>query len=332
MRTGILKILKQHAPAPVSGEMLGKTLGISRTAVWKHIQALKKEGYQITAFTKKGYALLEVPDKMLPAEIEEKLHTKFVGRHIHYYESVASSNDTLKQLALEGAEDGTVVVAEEQTGGHGRLHRGWFSPKYQGIWFSVLFKPPFLPQEASKITLLSAVTVVRAIRECCHVDAKIKWPNDILLEGKKLVGILTEMNAEFGHINYLISGIGINVNVPKEIVPEELRSFAISIAQVAGHNIDRVALFAKVLDYMESYYEIACREGFDPVIQEWRKYSTTLGKDVKVIAPDKTYTGKAMDIDTSGCLVVQRDDTGELETVLAGDVSIRPVHGKGKYE
>lgn len=332
MRTGLLSILKKNAPDPVSGEELAKTLGISRTAVWKQIQTLKKEGYTIEAITKKGYVLHGVPDKMLPAEIEEHLHTRFIGRHIHYYESVTSSNDVMKKLAMDGAEDGTVVVAEEQTGGHGRLQRGWFSPKYQGIWFSVLLKPPFLPQEGPKITLLSAVAVVRAIREICKVDAKIKWPNDVLLNGKKLVGILTEMNAEFGHINYLIPGIGINVNVPKDMVPEELRSFAISIADAAGHKINRVELFGKVLDYMEQYYDIACAKGFDPIIAEWRKYSTTLGQDVNVVAPDKTYSGKAVDIDSNGCLVVKRDDNGKLETVIAGDVSIRPAHGKGKYE
>ena len=180
------------------------------------------------------------------------------------------------------------------------------------------------------MTLLSAVAVVRAIREVCQVEARIKWPNDVLLNGKKLVGILTEMSAEFGHINYLVVGIGINVCVPHDMVPEELRPAAISIADAAEGKVDRVALLAKVLDYLEYYYDIACREGFGPILDQWRDYSITLGKQVKVIAPDKTYVGTALDIDETGALQVKKED-GTVETVLAGDVSIRPAQGKGKY-
>lgn len=330
MRNKILKLLREKAPEPVSGEELAKKLGISRTAIWKHIQVLKEEGYGIEAFTKKGYVLTSVPDKLLPSEIGEKLHTRFLGRHICYEESVVSSNEVLKKLAEQGAADGTVCVAEEQTGGKGRLRRGWFSPKGKGLWFSVLLKPTFLPQEAPKMTLLAAVAVVRAIREVCGVEAQIKWPNDVLLDGKKLVGILTEMSAEFGHINYLVCGTGINVCVPKEMVPEDLRASAVSIADVTGGKVDRVALLAKVLDYMELYYDEACKNGFGAIFDQWRKYSITLGKQVKVIAPDKTYVGTAMDIDDTGALQVRKED-GTVETVLAGDVSIRPAQGKGKY-
>lgn len=330
MRNEILKILRDKAPEPVSGEELAKQLGITRTAIWKHIQTLKKEGYGIEAYTKKGYALTSVPDKLLPSEIMAHLHTRFVGRAICYEESVTSSNEVLKKLADKNAANGTVCVAEEQTGGKGRLARGWFSPKGKGLWFSLLLKPSFLPQEAPKMTLLSAVAVVRAIREVCQVEARIKWPNDVLLNGKKLVGILTEMSAEFGHINYLVVGIGINVCVPHDMVPEELRPAAISIADAAEGKVDRVALLAKVLDYLEYYYDIACREGFGPILDQWRDYSITLGKQVKVIAPDKTYVGTALDIDETGALQVKKED-GTVETVLAGDVSIRPAQGKGKY-
>lgn len=330
MRTEILKILREKAPEPVSGEELAHTLGITRTAIWKHIQTLKKEGYGIEAYTKRGYVLTSIPDKMLPSEIAAQLHTRFLGHAICYQESVTSSNEVLKKLADKEAADGTLCVAEEQTGGKGRLSRGWFSPKGKGLWFSLLLKPTFLPQEAPKMTLLSAVAVVQAIREVCHVEAQIKWPNDVLLEGRKLVGILTEMSAEFGHINYLVVGIGINVCVPREMVPEDLRQAAISIADVTGQKVDRVALLAKVLEYMEQYYEIACREGFGPIFDQWRKFSITLGKQVKVIAPDKTYIGTALDIDDMGALQVKKED-GTVETVLAGDVSIRPAKGKGKY-
>ena len=201
MRNEILKILRDKAPEPVSGEELAKQLGITRTAIWKHIQTLKKEGYGIEAYTKKGYALTSVPDKLLPSEIMAHLHTRFVGRAICYEEK--------RHQFQRGAE---------KTGGQKRCRRhglrgrgtdrrqgpagpGWFSPKGKACGFSLLLKPSFLPQEAPKMTLLSAVAVVRAIREVCQVEARIKWPNDVLLNGKKLVGILTEMSAEFGHIN-----------------------------------------------------------------------------------------------------------------------------------
>lgn len=331
MRTEILRILREKAPNPVSGQDLADSLGITRTAVWKHIQSLKKLGYQIEAFTKKGYVLTGAPDKLLPEEIGAVLHTKMIGRHICYQESVQSTNEILKKMAIAGAEDGTLCTAEEQTGGKGRLSRGWFSPYGKGLWFSLLLKPSFLPQEAPKMTLLSAVAVVRAIREVCDVKAEIKWPNDVLLEGKKLVGILTEMSAEFGHINYLVVGIGINVCVPREMVPENLRDSAISITDVSKKNFTRVELLGKVLDYMEEYYDIALKEGFGPILTQWRQYSATLGRMVKVISPDKTYTGKAVDIDKNGALLVKKHD-GTVETVLAGDVSIRPAKGKGKYQ
>ena len=331
MRTKILQLLRERPSQPVSGQELADKLGITRTAVWKHIQNLKKMGYVIEAHTKKGYIFVSAPDKLLPEEIGQHLHTRFVGRHICYQDTVTSTNEVLKKLAYTGAEDGTLCVAEEQTGGKGRLSRGWFSPYGKGLWFSVLLKPSFLPQEAPKMTLLAAVAVVRAIRECCGVEAMIKWPNDVLLDGRKMVGILTEMSAEFGHINYLVVGIGINVCVPREMVPENLRDSAVSIADVAGHPIDRAALLGRVLDCMEEYYGTALREGFAPIFDKWREYSTTVGRMVKVISPDKTYIGTAVDIDPEGALLVRRED-GSIERVLAGDVSIRPAHGTGKYQ
>lgn len=331
MRSEILNLLREKAPQPVSGQDLANHFGITRTAVWKHIQSLKKMGYGIEAYTKKGYVLVSVPNKLLPEEISRHLHTRFIGRNMAYEDVIPSTNDLLKKMALQGAPDGTVCVAEEQSVGKGRLARGWFSPYGKGLWFSLLLKPTFLPQEAPKMTLLAAVAVVRAVRELCGVKAEIKWPNDILLEGRKLVGILTEMSAEFGHINYLVVGIGINVCVPQSMVPEALRESAVSIDDVAEKTTDRVALLAKVLDHLETCYETVLKEGFGPILDEWRRYSVTLGRMVKVIAPDTTYTGKAEDIDEEGALLVRREN-GHVERVLAGDVSIRPAQGKGKYQ
>ena len=332
MRTKILSILRENSPEPISGEELSTQFKISRTAIWKHIQILKKEGYAINALPKKGYVLVSVPDKMLPAEISAKLTTKWLGRQIHYEESVTSTNNVAKNLANAGCDNGVVCVAEEQSGGKGRLARGWFSPAGEGLWFSVILKPPFMPDEASKCTLLAAVAVVRSINEYAGVKAVIKWPNDILLEGKKLVGILTEMSAEFGHINYIIIGIGINVCVPKAKVPEELRESAISLADVSKEKVNRVELLASVLKNLEELYESVLADGFAPILELWRQYSTTIGKEVKVVAPDMTYTGKAIDIDEAGLLIVDRGN-GVIEKVVAGDVSIRPLQAqRSKYE
>ena len=305
MRGRILEILRAGGQEPVSGEELSRQLDVSRTAVWKHIQALKAEGYDIESVPKKGYVLKSAPDRLKPAEIITHLKTKWLGHSIHYCESVDSTNNVAKRLAEEGCDNGLVVVSEEQRGGKGRLSRGWFSPFACGDWFSVVLKPPFLPQEASKCTL-------------------------ILLNGRKLVGILTEMSAEFGKINYIVIGTGINVNVPKNIVPDDIKDCAISVADAAQEPVSRVQILADVLFYMEELYEAVLKDGFAPVLEEWRKYSCTLGQQVKVIAPGETYSGLAVDIDADGLLIVKKDD-GTVEKVIAGDVSIRPAAGTGKY-
>lgn len=331
MRKRILEILRSKMPAPVSGEVLSQELSVSRTAIWKHIQALKNEGYTIESVPKKGYILKEVPDRLKPAEVVANLHTKWLGHQLHYCELTTSTNELAKRLANDGCEDGLVVIAEEQNSGKGRLARGWVSPFARGVWFSVVLKPPFMPQEASKCTLLAAVAVVKAVNKYQGVNASIKWPNDILLNGKKLVGILTEMSAEFGKINYIVIGTGVNVNIPPELLPEELRATVISLEDVAGEPISRVELLTDILANMETLYEKVLQSGFKPVLEEWKLYSSTLGQQVKVIAPDQTYYGKAVDIDEDGLLLVQRED-GRTERVIAGDVSIRPAQARqGEY-
>ena len=329
MRARILGLLRENMPEPVSGEDISIQLGVSRTAVWKHIQSLKNAGYDIESVPKKGYILHKVPDLLRPEEIVAHLSTKWVGHHIHYLKEASSTNDVGKSLADKDCADGTLIVAEEQTRGKGRLSRGWFSPAGCGVWCSVVLRPPFLPSEASKCTLLAAVAIIKAINKYRGVNAKIKWPNDVLLEGKKMVGILTEMSAEFGRINYIVIGTGINTNVPKSIIPEELKELAISVADVAEEPICRVQLLADYLRNIEDLYETVLKEGFGPVLDEWRTYSDTLGQAVKVIAPDKTYFGIAVDIDEEGLLIVRKED-GTLEKVIAGDVSIRPATALGK--
>lgn len=320
-----MELLRKNIGQPVSGEEMSQKLSISRTAIWKHIQNLKHSGYDIRAVYKKGYTLYSSPDLLLPNEILTKLTTKSLGRNIIYQTSVDSTNNIAKKAAFDGCEHGTIVVAEEQVGGKGRLARGWFSPLGRGIWFSLVLRPPFLPQEAPKFTLLMAVALAQAFEKYPEVKIAIKWPNDILLNERKLVGILTEMNAEMEAINYIVIGTGINVNVPKDIAPQDIQDKLVSLADVCSNAIDRVKLLTVILKELEELYEKVLQEGFSFVLDRWREYSVTLGGKVKVIAPGETFVGLAKDIDESGALVVEKDD-GTSQKVLAGDVSIRAAH------
>ena len=236
--------------------------------------------------------------------------------------TIASTSNEAKRWAADGAPEGAIVICEEQTGGRGRLSRSWFSPAMQGIWFSLVLRPSFAPQEAPKCTLLAAVAICRAIREVTGVKCGIKWPNDILCSGRKLVGILTEMSAEMDAINYVVIGIGINVNVERQAFPVELRENATSLAEEAGSSISRLSLLLKVLQEMEAWYDISQEKGFAAVLAEWRNLSVTLGNRVFVVAPDKSFEGIAEDIDSDGALRVRIGS--RVERVLAGDVSIRP--------
>ena len=322
MRNEILDYFRKADGNFVSGQQISKDLHVSRTAIWKHINVLKERGYIFESSTRKGYRLIYAPNLLTPLEIDSALHTETFGRHVVYLESTQSTNEEAKKIAREGAEEGTIVVAEEQITGHGRLARGFYSPFAKGIWFSLILRPKFFPMEASKCTLLAAVGVCRGIRRMGLADAGIKWPNDILVHGKKLVGILTLMSASMEKIDYIIMGIGVNTGIKKNEFPEDFREGATSFLN-EGINVSRKDLLAAILGELEKEYSIAQDEGFDKVLDDWRALSVTLGQEVRVIFGDDSYTGKAVDIDRDGCLLV---NTGsEVKRVIAGDVSIRPV-------
>ena len=322
MRSEILDYFRKANGQFVSGEQISRDLHVSRTAIWKHINILKNRGYIFESSTRKGYRLIYAPNLLTPLEIESALHTETFGRHVVYLECTNSTNDEAKRIAREGAEEGTIVIAEQQTGGHGRLTRGFYCPFGKGIWFTIILRPKFLPMEAAKCTLMAAVAVCRGIRRLGLADAGIKWPNDILYHGKKLVGILTEMSASMEKIDYITIGIGINTGLKKTEFPEVFRSGATSFL-AEGIDVSRKELLAAILSEMEKEYSIAQTEGFAQVLEDWKALSVTIGEDVRVIMGEENYTGKAVDIDKDGCLLV---DTGEkIERVIAGDVSIRPV-------
>lgn len=322
MRSEIRQMLKGKAGEYVSGEEISRLLNVSRTAVWKHIQALKEEGYDIEGHSRLGYRLRTAPDLMLPEELCPRLSTARMGRCVSYLTSTDSTNNEAKKLAAAGCPEGQIVVAEEQVSGRGRLARGWFSPFGKGVWFSIVLRPPFSPQEAPKCTLLAAVAVSRAIRQAAGVNCGIKWPNDILVDGRKLVGILTEMSAEMDAINYIVIGIGINVNVEQADFPPELEGIAGSLKVAAGRSFSRIELLAAVLGELERLYDRTVKDGFTALLAEWRRESVTLGQAVDVVGSGQRFSGVAEDIDGDGALLV-RTATG-VERVLAGDVSIRP--------
>lgn len=326
MRTNVLALLRRAGDGYISGEEISRQLDVSRTAIWKHIQALKDGGYEIESHPRLGYCLRRSPDVLTPEEVGPLLKTKLLGREIVYFPAIDSTNNEAKKLAAAGCAEGTILLTEEQQGGRGRLSRGWFSPFGKGIWLSVVLRPRFLPQEAPKCTLMTAVAVVKAIRKVTGVPCGIKWPNDILYQGKKLVGILTEMNAEMDAINHVVIGIGINANISPEDLPPDLAAIATSLQIEAGQPVSRRELLTEVLYELEQAYALVNAQGFDPILEQWRQLSVTIGQKVDVIGMNHRFSGVAADIDQDGALLV--DTPAGQERVIAGDVSIRPARGR----
>jgi BirA family biotin operon repressor/biotin-[acetyl-CoA-carboxylase] ligase len=317
----ILNVLRHNKDSYISGEELCKHAGISRAAIWKHIEDLRETGYDIEAVPHLGYKLVAAPDTLIPSEIKWKLKTKIFGKEIISYKKVDSTNDIAYRLAEKGVKEGTIILAEEQSKGKGRHGRNWVSPSKGGIYMSCILRPKIAPNEIPRITLLAAVAVAKAVRDVTSLDAAIKWPNDITIDGKKACGILTEMKAEQDRVDFIILGIGINVNTPLKQLPKGGASLKDELHRhgAKGANISRVELTRNVLEKMEEYYSLLQRKGFGPIIEAWKNLSAMLGSRVKVVLPFRTFEGLAHDIDPDGALVV-RLDSGVLERVSSGDV------------
>lgn len=299
----------------VSGEELSRLLGVSRSAIWKHIEKLRGEGYDIVAHPHLGYRLLHIPDKLLPAEIAWRLNTKFIGKKIYSYERIDSTMNIAYRLAEDNSPEGVVVFSEEQSLGRGRMGRKWLSPKGKGVYLSLILRPQISPLEASGITLLIAVGVVRAIRKVSGLASKISWPNDILINNRKVCGILTELSAELDSIKFIILGLGINVNTPKTLLPKE----ATSIKEELGSEVSRVELAKEILRQIEKYYSLFKQNKFSSIVKEWKDLSLILGSRIKIFSQGRKIEGQAQDIDSHGALVV-RLDNGFLEHLWTGDV------------
>lgn len=327
LKREILKLLKENNDNFISGQFISSKLGITRTAVWKHINQLKEEGYKVESVSSKGYKLVSSPDLLTFEEISPYLTTSFIGRNIVHFDSLPSTNSKAKELAELDECDGTVVISEEQTSGRGRLGRNWVSPKYKGIWMSIILKPDINPIEAVKLTQIAAAAAICAAEEL-HVNTLIKWPNDIVINHKKVCGILTEMSAELTQINYVVVGIGINVNIDEEDFPEDVKNTATSFKIETKKYINRQELTARLLNNFESLYaEFIKNNNFKASIDICREKSALMGKDILVINRGRSIEAKALDIDEEGRLLVEYAD-GKHEYVISGEVSIR---GKGSY-
>lgn len=317
----VLKRLQRADGQPLSGQQLADTLAISRTAIWKHMNQLKEEGYVIETIRKKGYILKEVPDIIDVAKIKAALETTSFGQVIHYEEQLASTQPVAHQLAQQGAQEGTIVICEQQTAGKGRMLRPWVSEKGKGIWMSVILRPDVPTYKAPQFTLVAAVAVAKAIEDVVDVRPEIKWPNDLLINGYKCTGILTEMQAEPDRVNALIMGIGINVNHAAEDFPEELRPIATSLKMITNKEIDRATLIARILFYLEQYSAAYVADGFTHIKKEWENYSCTLGNRIRVTTLREQFVGQAIEISEEGILSVRLDD-GEVKRVYSADITL----------
>jgi len=315
----LLMLLLKSTGSYLSGEDISQNFGITRSAVWKQVNVLREMGYTIKSSPRLGYCLEKSPDLLLPEEIWSKTKLEILGSKIYYSSVMESTNNEAKRLAQKGVPNGTLVIAERQHGGRGRMGRSWNSPM-GGIWLSAILRPDLSPTDAPKLTILAAVAVAEAIIQSTGICANIKWPNDILVDGKKVCGILTEMSAEMDLINYVIIGIGINVN--NDNFPDELKDKSASLKQIKGEEVNRVNVLASLLERLEGYYIKAEKEGFEEIFERWRALCVNLGKQVKIVGKNESFEGTAIDIDSSGALLV-KTPSEKIVKVLSGDVSLR---------
>ena len=326
MREKILSFLF-NSKEYISGEIISSELGISRTAVWKHIKKLRDEGFVIDSVTNKGYKLVEAPELLIEEEILMYLKTGELGRKMLHFDSINSTNSEAKKLAEEGMKSGTVIISEEQVAGKGRLGREWMSPKYKGLWMSVILRPDIDPAKTSLITQIAGAAVILALKKF-GIDAGIKWPNDIILDKKKAAGILTEMSSEIRSINYVILGIGINVNQEPDDFPGNISDTATSLKIYSGKNISRAELCAEILNNLEFLYnDFTENNTAVKSIDICRNHSVLLNKEVVIHRMGKEYTGIAVALNSNGELVIKKAN-GEMEYIFSGEVSVR---GKTGY-
>ncbi|MDU5140609.1 MAG: biotin--[acetyl-CoA-carboxylase] ligase [Paenibacillus dendritiformis] len=319
MNQKLLDWFREHPDQYISGEELSRRLQITRTAVWKQINVLRAKGYAFDAVPKLGYRLVTQPTRLDEAALLGKLAPGAFGNRLRILEKTESTQNEAAAWAKEGVPEGAVVLAEEQTGGRGRQGHVWHSPAGKGVWMSIVLRPRIPLPYTPHLTLLSAVAMFRAMKKLTSAPLGIKWPNDILADGKKVAGILLESAAEDERLLYVIAGIGISVNLEAADFPEELQDRATSLKIVTGQEIDRASLVAACLQELEQLYRLYEEEGFGPIRTLWEAQSITLGRRMTVETPQGPLEGVAVGLDESGALLL-RDKTGAVQKVFSGDV------------
>jgi BirA family biotin operon repressor/biotin-[acetyl-CoA-carboxylase] ligase len=317
----LLAYLKEEKGKWVSGESLSRKMAVTRSAVWKHILRLKEEGYVIESSRRKGYLFRQSSDLLLAHEIREGLQTRVFGKQdIVYFQETDSTNLRAKSLADRGAPEGTVVIAESQTEGRGRRGRTWFSPAGEGIYVSVILRPVLSPHEAPRLTLMAAVAAAETLLHLTPLNVRIRWPNDILVGGKKLAGILTQVSTEMDAVDYIVVGIGINVNTPLKGFPDDLRDRATSIRAEMKEPFPRIRLLRLYLERFEDCYGTFRRSGFQPILERWKELSDIIGRRIRVDLLNHHYRGKVLDVDQDGVLILS-DQDGITRRIVSGDVT-----------
>jgi BirA family biotin operon repressor/biotin-[acetyl-CoA-carboxylase] ligase len=317
----ILSALRDN-PDGVSGAQLAEQLGISRAAVWARIEELRSLDYEIEAGPHLGYRLVSAPDALHADDLLSRLgKTNVIGRDIRVFEQTTSTNDVIEKLARDSVKEGAVVFAESQTSGRGRLGRKWISPERKGLWFSILLRPDLRPQETTQLTVASATALRRAIQSKTGLSPEIKWPNDILIGGKKVAGILTELSAELDRVKHVILGIGVDVNLGVGEFPPELRRLATSLKIESGRTISRPELASAILRELDFDYARICAGEFTAVADEWEAHCATIGRDVIIQIGGRKIRGRAESLDDDGALLV-RTEHGHLERITGGDVTL----------
>jgi BirA family biotin operon repressor/biotin-[acetyl-CoA-carboxylase] ligase len=318
----ILSALRADSVCGVSGAELSQQLGVSRAAIWARIEELRKLGYDIEASPHRGYRLISAPDLLHADDLMSRLgKTKIIGRDIRVFERTTSTNDVIEKLARDGVKEGAVVFAESQTEGRGRLGRRWTSPERKGLWFSVLLRPDLRPQETTRLTVVAATALWRAIHEQTGLRPEIKWPNDILIRGRKTAGILTELTAELDRVKHVILGIGVDVNLGAGDFPAELRKLATSLKIEAGNAVSRSELATAILRELDRDYGRVCSGDFTAVADEWEEHCSTIGRQVAIQIGDRKIRGRAESLGEDGALLL-RTEHGHLERIIGGDVTL----------
>ncbi|SHJ96541.1 BirA family transcriptional regulator, biotin operon repressor / biotin-[acetyl-CoA-carboxylase] ligase [Malonomonas rubra DSM 5091] len=315
-RDKILSLFRSHPDAFISGQEISQQLNISRAAVWKQVELLREQGFEIEAQRSKGYRLVDGPDLLLAAEIEKGLNCSHLSTTLICLPELDSTNARARQLAEEDAAEGTVVIADRQSAGRGRLGRCWESPSAVNLYCSILLRPQIPVQQAPQLTFLSAVAVAETLQQLYRIDAKVKWPNDVLVDGKKIAGLLNEMNAETEQIHFVILGIGVNLNMSTEQFPEELNYPATSVLIETGQQVDRPAFVRALLQLLDDYYGEFLQQGFVSIRRRWETLCDMMSQRVSV---DNSMFGTVVGLDSDGALRLQLDD-GHIERVMAGDV------------